>query len=33
MQILKEYHVERHLRESMLPRIAPMSPQLIPGSI
>jgi len=25
----KEYHVERYLRESMLPRIAPVSPQLI----
>jgi acyl-CoA dehydrogenase len=25
----KEYHVERYLRESMLPRIAPISPQLI----
>ena len=25
----KEYHVERYFRESMLPRIAPVSPQLI----
>ena len=25
----KEYHVERYFRESMLPRIAPISPQLI----
>ena len=25
----KEYHVERYLREAMLPRIAPVSPQLI----
>ncbi|MDB5317612.1 MAG: acyl-CoA dehydrogenase, partial [Rhodospirillales bacterium] len=25
----KEYHVERYLRESMIPRIAPVSPQLI----
>ena len=25
----KEYHVERYLRESMLPRIAPIAPQLI----
>jgi acyl-CoA dehydrogenase len=25
----KEYHVERYLREAMLPRIAPISPQLI----
>jgi acyl-CoA dehydrogenase len=25
----KEYHVERYLRESMIPRIAPISPQLI----
>ncbi len=24
----KEYHVERYLRESMIPRIAPVSPQL-----
>ena len=24
----KEYHVERYLRESMVPRIAPVSPQL-----
>jgi acyl-CoA dehydrogenase len=25
----REYHVERWLREAMLPRIAPVSPQLI----
>ncbi|QKH37336.1 acyl-CoA/acyl-ACP dehydrogenase [Achromobacter pestifer] len=25
----KEYHVERYLRESMIPRLAPISPQLI----
>jgi acyl-CoA dehydrogenase len=25
----KEYHVERYLREAMLPRLAPISPQLI----
>lgn len=25
----REYHVERYLRESMIPRIAPVSPQLI----
>jgi acyl-CoA dehydrogenase len=25
----KEYHVERYLREMMIPRIAPISPQLI----
>jgi acyl-CoA dehydrogenase len=25
----KEYHVEQYLRESMIPRIAPVSPQLI----
>jgi acyl-CoA dehydrogenase len=25
----KEYHVERYLRESMIPRIAPVSPQLV----
>lgn len=24
----KEYHVERYLREVMIPRIAPVSPQL-----
>lgn len=29
MGYAKEYHVERYLRESMLPRIAPVSPQLI----
>ena len=28
MGYAKEYHVERYLRESMLPRIAPISPQL-----
>ena len=25
----KEFHVERYLRESLIPRIAPISPQLI----
>ena len=25
----KEYHVERYLREIMIPRIAPISPQLV----
>ena len=25
----REYHVERYLRESLIPRIAPISPQLI----
>lgn len=25
----KEYHVERYLRESLIPRIAPISPQMI----
>ena len=25
----KEYHVERYLREVMVPRIAPISPQLV----
>ena len=25
----KEYHVERYLRESLIPRLAPISPQLI----
>ena len=25
----REYHVERYLREVMIPRIAPVSPQLI----
>ncbi len=29
MGYAKEYHVERYLRESMIPRIAPISPQLI----
>jgi len=29
MGYAKEYHVERHLREAMLPRIAPVSPQMI----
>jgi acyl-CoA dehydrogenase len=29
MGYAKEYHVERYLRESMIPRIAPVSPQLI----
>ena len=28
----REYHVERYLREMMIPRIAPISPQLIPVS-
>ncbi len=29
MGYAKEYHVERYLRESLIPRIAPVSPQLI----
>ncbi len=29
MGYAKEYHVERYLRESFIPRIAPISPQLI----
>jgi len=29
MGYAKEYHVERYMREAMLPRIAPISPQLI----
>ncbi|MNT25243.1 Acyl-CoA dehydrogenase fadE12 [compost metagenome] len=29
MGYAKEYHVERYFREAMLPRIAPVSPQLI----
>ena len=29
MGYAKEYHVERYLREVMIPRIAPVSPQLI----
>lgn len=29
MGYAKEYHVERYLREAMLPRIAPVSPQMI----
>ncbi|MBS0559853.1 MAG: acyl-CoA/acyl-ACP dehydrogenase [Proteobacteria bacterium] len=29
MGYAKEYHVERYFRESMIPRIAPVSPQLI----
>ena len=29
MGYAKEYHVERYLREAMIPRIAPVSPQLI----
>lgn len=29
MGYAKEYHVERYLRESMIPRLAPVSPQLI----
>jgi acyl-CoA dehydrogenase len=29
MGYAKEYHVERFLRESLIPRIAPVSPELI----
>ena len=29
MGYAKEYHVERYLRESMIPRLAPVSPQLV----
>jgi acyl-CoA dehydrogenase len=29
MGYAKEYHVERYMREVMIPRIAPVSPQLI----
>lgn len=29
----KEYHVERYLRESLIPRIAPISPQMIQNYI
>jgi acyl-CoA dehydrogenase len=29
MGYAKEFHVERLLRESLLPRIAPVSPQMI----
>jgi acyl-CoA dehydrogenase len=29
MGYAKEFHVERYLREAMLPRIAPVSPQMI----
>jgi len=29
MGYAQEYHVERYLRESLIPRIAPISPQLI----
>jgi acyl-CoA dehydrogenase len=29
LRYAKEYHVERYLRESLIPRIAPISPQLI----
>jgi acyl-CoA dehydrogenase len=29
MGYAREYHVERYLRESLIPRIAPVSPQLI----
>ena len=29
MGYAKEYHVERYLREVMIPRIAPVSPQMI----
>lgn len=29
MGYAKEYHVERYLREAMIPRLAPVSPQLI----
>ena len=29
MGYAKEFHVERYFREAMLPRIAPVSPQMI----
>ena len=29
MGYAQEYHVERYFRESLIPRIAPVSPQLI----
>jgi acyl-CoA dehydrogenase len=29
MGYAKEYHVERYLREVMIPRLAPVSPQMI----
>jgi acyl-CoA dehydrogenase len=29
MGYAQEYHVERYLREAMIPRIAPISPQLV----
>jgi alkylation response protein AidB-like acyl-CoA dehydrogenase len=29
MGYAKEYHVERYLREALIPRIAPVSPQMI----
>ncbi len=29
MGYAKEYHVERYLREALIPRIAPVSPHLI----
>ena len=29
MGYAKEYHVERYLREVLIPRIAPVSPQMI----
>ena len=29
MGYAKEYHIERYLREAMIPRLAPVSPQLI----
>jgi acyl-CoA dehydrogenase len=29
MGYAKEYHVERYLREALIPRIAPVSPELI----
>jgi acyl-CoA dehydrogenase len=29
MGYAKEYHVERYMRESWIPRLAPVSPQLI----
>ena len=29
MGYAQEYHVERYLRESLIPRIAPVSPQMI----
>ncbi len=29
MGYAKEYHIERYLREAMIPRIAPVSPHLV----